>query len=121
LVAAVLLLPATARAQVPQECVECDWAWDLYLHETQVFLLEQCTEEVQLARQAAVPRLNLDLTGLLQPRYSGLPFTRFDGIDVFSADCSAITRPARQWLWDTYLSACVQGLPASCRSAMPRP
>lgn len=101
--------------------MKCDWAWDSYLHETNFYLLKQCKEEVQLARQDGVSYIDLDLTPLLHARYAGLPFTRFEAIDVSRADCAEITRPARQWLWDVYVSVCMQQLPASCRAALPRP
>jgi hypothetical protein len=84
-------------------------------------MLDSCNQVVQDARQIEARYLDLDLSDVLLTRYSGLPFYRFDAIEVASADCRQIMRPAMQWVYDLNMSACMRQLPASCASTFPRP
>jgi hypothetical protein len=130
LVASTLMLSASAAAEtqvtihsnIPRECVKCDWLWDIYKHDRDLWILEPCNESVQDVRREGGKYLDLDMGGVLLPRYGGLPHYRFDAIEVETADCRQVMLPTLRWVYDQTLGSCVRDLPAHCaQTYFPRP
>jgi hypothetical protein len=108
----------TIHTSIPQECAKCDWLWDSYKHERDLFVVGACNDSVAEAQAAGENLARLELR-LVQERWENIPYV----FDIPPApNCSLIVRPALQAIYDRLLASCVRELPAQCvQTFYPRP
>lgn len=100
--------PHEGPNNIPLGCEPCDSPWALYQHERDFWVLKMCQSAVDEARTDGADYLDLDMSDVLLNRYSGLPFYRFEAIDVRNANCRDIVRPALQWIYGAYMNECLR-------------